>query len=199
MDHTEQSADIATISGSLRTILKSQYHAALEMLGETIERCPEDLWYSTGQTNAFWQVAYHTLFFTHLYMQTDEHAFRPWEQHQANVQHADGIPGPPDPNSTLPLIPDPYTKEQVIAYWRFCVEMVNDAVDAIDLFSSESGFHWYKVPKLEHQIINIRHIQHGAAQLADRLRAAESIGVNWAGARRVKAAGEAPAVSITIQ
>ncbi|OFX13476.1 MAG: hypothetical protein A2V59_04800 [Armatimonadetes bacterium RBG_19FT_COMBO_69_19] len=62
--------------------------------------------------------------------------------------------------------------------------MVDDAVDALDLNDPQSGFSWYKVPKVEHQIVNIRHIQYHQAQLADRLRAATGAGVNWADARR---------------
>jgi hypothetical protein len=60
--------------------------------------------------------------------------------------------------------------------------MVDDAIDALDLHSPESGFSWYRVSKLEHQIVNIRHIQHGAAQLADRLRSAAGVGIDWVGA-----------------
>ena len=62
--------------------------------------------------------------------------------------------------------------------------MVDDAVAALDLHAPESGFSWYKVSKLEHQIINVRHIQHHTAQLADRLRSAADIGISWVGARR---------------
>ncbi len=69
-------------------------------------------------------------------------------------------------------------------YWGFCDEMVDRAVDALDLSSSTSGFHWYRMPKLEHQIVNIRHIQHHTAQLADRLRAERDAGVRWVGGRR---------------
>ncbi len=168
----------------LRTALKSQYHASLAMLRQAIEECPEDLWYSTDQVNAFWQTAYHTLFFAHLYLQPNAAAFRPWEKHQRNVQNDDGIGGPPDPKSSLPLIPDPYTKELVLEYWRVCDNMVDSAVDAFDPLSPESGFSWYKVTKLEHQIVNIRHIQHGAAHLAGRLRATLDVAVDWVGAGR---------------
>src|SRR5262245_64658755 len=91
----------------LRTILKSQYHASLAMLRQTIEKCPDDLWYSKDQINAFWQTAYHTLFFTHLYLQPNDAAFKPWKHHQANVQYEDAIAGKRDPNSTLPLLPEP--------------------------------------------------------------------------------------------
>jgi hypothetical protein len=162
----------------LRTVLKSQYHAALAMLRQALDRCPQDLWYSKDQVNAFWQTAYHTLYFTHLYLQPNEAAFKPWKHHQSGVQHEDGISGPPA-NSTLPLLPEPYTREQVLEYWSFCDAMVDSAVDSFDPMSAESGFHWYKVNKLEHQIINIRHIQIGAAQLAARLRAELNIGLEW--------------------
>jgi hypothetical protein len=165
----------------LESILKSQYHAALAMLREPIDRCPDDIWLSREQINAFWQTAYHTLFFTHVYLLPGKEAFRPWRHHQSEVQHPDGIPGPVDPNSTLPLIPEPYTKQQVLEYWTLCDAMVDDAIEALDLDSPESGFSWYKVSKLEHQIISIRHIQHGAAQLAARLRSSLNIGMDWVG------------------
>ncbi|MEX2541681.1 MAG: DinB family protein [Trueperaceae bacterium] len=168
---------------SFRTVLKSQYHASLEMLREAIELCPDDTWYGREHLNAFWQVAYHTLYFTHLYLQESEEAFRPWEQHQSEVQHEDGISGPPDPDSPLPLMPEPYSREQVLEYWRHCDQMVDRAVDALDLNSPTSGFHWYRLSKLEHQIINVRHVQHHAAQLADRLRAAAGIGIDWVAAK----------------
>jgi hypothetical protein len=166
---------------ALRSVLKSQYHASLTMLGEAIQRCPDKVWSGTDQTNAFWQIAYHALFFTHLYLQPDEAAFCPWEHHQGSVQHPDGIAGPPDPNSSLPLIPKPYAKAEVLEYWTFCDQMIDDAVDKLDLESSQSGFWWYRMSKLEHQFVNLRHIQHHAAQLADRLRSAAGVGIKWVG------------------
>ncbi len=168
---------------ALRDALKSQYHASLAMLNEAIDLCPQEAWFDDEHTNSVWQIAYHTLFFAHLYMQLDEASFRPWEHHQSEVQHPDGIAGPRDPNSPLPLLPNPYTKEQVLDYWRFCDRMVDEWLEAMDLLSPESGFYWYKVSKLEHQIINIRHIQHGVAQITDRVRAAADAGVKWVGAR----------------
>jgi hypothetical protein len=170
----------------LRVSLKSQYHAALTMLRESIERCPDDLWLDDRPKNAFWQIAYHTLFFTHLYLQPRLEAFRPWEGHQGGVQHEDGIAGPADPASALPLIPEPYTKQQTLAYWRHVDTMVDGAVDGLDLSSRESGFHWYEMSKLEHQLVNLRHAQHHLAQLADRLRAANDIGIRWVGGARAR-------------
>lgn len=183
MTSTPETIDAARAAAALATVLKSQYHAALAMLRDAIERCPDALWLDDAPKNAFWQVAYHALFFTHLYLGQDADSFEPWAEHQRDNQNEDGIGGTPDPASTLPLIPRPYSKEQVLRYWMICDQMIDGGVDALDLRRRDSGFHWYKVSKLEHQIINIRHIQHHTAQLSDRLRAAENVGVKWVGAR----------------
>ena len=164
---------------STRAALKSQYHASLAMLRNGVEQCPEDLWDSTGLTNEFWQIAYHALFFTHLYLQPRLEDFIPWPGHQGDVQHEDGIAGPPYPDTNLPLIPDPYSRDEVLTYCDYCIRLVDDAVDLLDLDSSESGFHWYSVPKLEHQLVNLRHLAHHTAQLADRLRNAGAPSLKW--------------------
>jgi hypothetical protein len=152
----------------LRSILKSQYHASLAMLREAIERCPPGEWLSANHKNASWQVSYHALFFAHLYLQRDEAGFRLWKQHRGE---GDGVKG------------EPYTQAQVLAYWEFCDGMVDDAVDALDLDATESGFSWCRLSKLEHQFVNIRHIQHHGAQLIDRVRSAAGVGITWVNAR----------------
>src|SRR5262245_9922774 len=108
----------------LRAILKSQYHATLKMLRQAIEEIPDNVWLSKEHENACWQLAYHTLFFAHLYSQQNEAAFHPWEHEQSEVQNRDAIPNERDPNSKLPLLPKPYTKEEILAYWNFCDEMI---------------------------------------------------------------------------
>lgn len=163
--------------------LKNQYHQALATLREAIERCPNDLWLDTRPTNAFWQVAYHALFFTHFYLGQDAASFQPWAEHQRDNQNEDGIPGDPDPKSSLPLIPRPYSKDQALRYCAIIDAMVDGAVDAMDLSRNESGFH-YRMSKLEHQLVNLRHVQHHAAQLADRLRDALNVHVSWKGGSR---------------
>jgi hypothetical protein len=153
---------------NLRSVLKSQYHASVAMLREAIERCPPEEWLSTAHKNRFWQVAYHALFFAHLYLQRDEAAFKRWEKHRGDDDGTDG---------------EPYSQAEVLEYCNFCDRLVDDAVDALDLDRAESGFHWYRMSKLEHQFVNIRHIQHHAAQLIDRVRSAADVGVRWVGAR----------------
>lgn len=139
------------------------------MLREAIERCPSDEWLNTSHKNAFWQVSYHALFFAHLYLQRDEAAFTVWEKHRGPGV---GIEG------------EPYTQSEALEYWEFCDQMVDDAVDALDLDRTECGFSWYRtMSKLEHQFVNIRHIQHHSGQLIDRVRSVADVGIPWVSSR----------------
>lgn len=179
MTHDDPNTGSAKAAKALRPALKSQYHAALDMLRQTIDQWPQELWNSSGYANPFWHIAYHTLFFTHLYMQPNEAAFRPWEHDREEYWSLGPLPYPPH---RAPRIGEPYTKAEILEYWRVCERMVNDAVDTLDLDALDCGFPWYTMPKAEHQIMNIRHIQHHAGQLSDRVRAATGSGVDWTGA-----------------
>jgi hypothetical protein len=174
MHATAQQSEDQTLDFTVRKALKGQYHAALTMLRQAVERCPAQLW--TSGNPAFWRVAYHTAFFTHLYLQPNEAAFRPWEHCREEYQFLGPVPWPPH---RLPDIGEPYEKAQVLDYLAKCDAMVDAAVDALDLRSCDAGFSWYKMPKLEHQIMNIRHIQNHTSYLGARLRAAGDVGLNW--------------------
>lgn len=159
--------------------LKGQYRAGLAMLEEAVTLLSDDQWANDGHPNSPWQLAYHVLYFTHLYLQRTNTDFVPWPGHQSGVQHEDGIAGRHDENSDLPLLPAPYSRQKVLEYAAFLEARIDGYVDAMDLASPDSGFPWYQVSKLEHQIINVRHLHHHVAQLADRVRAATGRGVRW--------------------
>ena len=164
----------------IKPILASQYHAALKTLKQAIDRCPESLWEQLGpQPVAYWQIAYHALFFTDLYLQIDEHHFKPWVYHQHAFVDLDQAM---TRKGKLPDGLEACSIAQLHEYWQIVDDMVEPCLGQMDIALPESGFHWYKVSKLEHQIIDIRHIQHHAAQLADRLRVGASVGVDWVAA-----------------
>ncbi len=158
----------------IRRALKGQYHAALGMLRQAIELCPEELWNGGPHPVPFWQVAYHTLHATDMYLQPTLEDFRRWEHHREGY---DDLPWPVDSGAKFD---DPYTRAQILEYWRLCDDSADAAVDRLDLDAADCGFPWHKgMPKLEHQLHNIRHIQHHAALLAGRLRAACGTDVRW--------------------
>jgi hypothetical protein len=152
-----------------------QYRASLEMLGQAVAQCPEPLWLAPDYPNKFWHIAYHTLFFTHLYLQTSEAEFRPWLKHKKDYQFLGPRPWAPH---EVPEIGAPYSKEDILEYHQFCLGETAARVPSVDL-DAPSGFHWLPFNKAELQVYNIRHIQHHAGQLIDRLRTAEGIGTPW--------------------
>ena len=162
---------------NIQPALKSQYHAALNTLREAIDKCPPAMWNDPADGfTAFWRVAYHTLFFTHFYLSANEKSFAPWERARPEAQYLGPLFWE---KNRLPKPCDPYTPADIMEYWNFCDRMIDSAVDGLDLASPESGFPWYKMSKLEHQILNIRHIQNHAAALATRLRRGSGVSVGW--------------------
>ncbi len=167
-----------------RAALKSQYHAALKTLQLALEQCPPALWADANDgPAAVWRVAYHTLYFAHLYLSADEGSFVPWAKHR--VQAVDLCAGERSDYADI----TPYTREETLEYWRLCDAMVDSAVDTLDLSAQTSGFSWYSVPKLELQLVNIRHVQHHAAALAARLKMKAGVQVAWVGKGAAYSAG----------
>jgi hypothetical protein len=166
----------------IRPALKSQYHAALWTVRQCIEACPDSMWADPKDGYAaFWRGAYHTLFFTHMYLQKDHASFVPWSKHQEEAEDLGPLNGP---NGQTPKPSVPHSKQEILDYWSICDAMIDPALDAMDLESPTCGFSWYSMGKLEHQLVNLRHIQHHAAALSMRLRLGAGIDVRWVG--RVK-------------
>jgi hypothetical protein len=164
---------------NIESALKSQYHAALKSLRSAIEKCPDGLWNDPADGAApFWRVVYHTLFYAHFYLQQDQESFIPWSKHQEEAIFMDAVPRD---NSRPPKPCRPYTRDELLEYWRSCDDVIDGGVDRLDLAAPQCGFPWYQMPTLEHQIVNIRHIQHHAAALATRLGRTAGIAIEWVG------------------
>jgi hypothetical protein len=164
----------------IKPALKSQYHAGLKTVRLCVEACPEDRWADPrdGYT-AFWRAAYHTLFFTYMYLHAGIDAFQQWPNHKEEAEDLGPFNGP---DGQVPKPATPYTKRELLEFWAVVDAFVDPAVDAIDLGASDCGFPWYKnMGKLEHQFVNLRHIQHHAGALCSRLRIANEILIPWVG------------------
>jgi hypothetical protein len=160
------------------------------MLRGAIERCPDSMWADDSYRNPFWRIAYHALYYAHLYAQPDAESFVPWERHQTGLHDMDDVPAPPEIQELTehphrpPRTGKPLSQQEILRYWEVCDGLVDETIDGLDLGAEASGFSWYPIPKIEHLMVSIRHIQHHAAQLAERLRTACDVGVDWVGARR---------------
>jgi hypothetical protein len=161
---------------NIKNITQSQYLAALEMLKQTIEKCPDELWNKQSDKNKYWHVAYHVIFYAHLYLQPTEEDFHPWEKHREEYQFMGSVHWPPHHELK---IGEPYTKEEVLEYLDFCKQQVVEIVPQLDMHA-ESGFSWLPFSKFELQFYNIRHLQQHTGELAERLGQA-GIDINWVG------------------
>ena len=157
------------------TIVSSQMHAAMKMLRSAIVACPDELWNREADHNPFWVLAYHTLFFAHLYLSPSEDAFEPWDREvQGHAAYGRSHLG----DWTKLTSDDVFTKLDILAYCDHIDGCVAELVESTP-FDAESGFHWLKFSRAEAHLYNLRHIQHHAGQLTDRLRQAAGIGSKW--------------------
>jgi hypothetical protein len=155
----------------IRAALSGQYIAALRMLMNCVELFPDDLWVSGSHPRNPWRIAYHAVFYAHLYLGQDEAGFVPWEK---------GIEDCSDlwEDANAPVRPA-YTREEILGYIDHVIALVEPTIATLDLDSQESGFSWYKdFAKLEHEILSVRHIQGHVGQLSELLMAA-GIDTKW--------------------
>jgi hypothetical protein len=74
---------------------------------------------------------------------------------------------------------DPYSKMEMTEYLTYIDDRLEEAIGSLDLLQEDCGFYWYKVNKMEHQMVNLKHLQHHVAQLLDRIRLHQDLGIGW--------------------
>jgi DinB superfamily len=143
-----------------RQILQGQLGAALTMLKQCIEACPEEHWEGKIANGTFRWVAYHTLFFLDLYLSPSEFAFELRDLHQRGGDEREPIQCPG------------LTKAETLAYAEICREKIADTLsgESPESLQGPSGFSWYKISRGELHICNTRHVQHHTGQLSAYLR-----------------------------
>lgn len=153
----------------LPAVVRSQYRAALAMLQQAVEACPAALWHAPADQPKFWQVAYHALFYTHLYLQPSEADFHPWARHMPAAHDLSAAPA-----AAL------YSPADLLEYLALCRQQVDAHTAHLDP-EAPSGFDWLLFTKLELQFYTIRHIQQHAGELMGRLGANATRALDWVG------------------
>ena len=154
-----------------KKVIKSQYRASLAMLRQAIEKCPDSHWQDMTYRNSFWYVAYHALYFTHLYLQPTEDDLVSWEKDPEKIVSF---------TDRAKVEAAVFSKLDILSYLDFCLVQVEEQVEALNL-EADSGFHWLPFNKLELQFYNIRHIMQHTGELCERLGAHGEIEVGWVG------------------
>jgi hypothetical protein len=163
----------------IRSALKEQYHAALAMLGECIEVCPDDLWTSGTHPRTFWRIAFHAAFYAHLYLMPNEAAFKPWPGRREGIhERLWEEPAYVEPYE-LPEGAESYSQAELLDYVKFIDGLIDKTIDNLDLDTLDSGFSWYKkISKLSHELMSVRHVQGHVGQLSELLMMRD-IDIDW--------------------
>ncbi len=161
----------------LQQTIRSQYHASLEMFKQTVVKCPEAMWDDSRHRNRTWLLAYHALYYTHLYLGPAEADFTPWPGHRDNIHRM----GSPEHQSGTEAA---YSQAEILAYVDYFQDKIDEMVDSLDLASDQSGFHWLPFNKLELQFYNIRHLQQHTGELSERLGQEAGLDIDWVGMKR---------------
>ena len=163
----------------IRSIIRSQFHAALDMFEAAVAAIPDEAWDRPEDVNRTWHVAYHTLFFVHLYLQPTEGDFTPWEKHQEHYNSMGQLPWPPHDK---PEIGEPMSREDILEYLEECRGHVDARTADVDLHA-ESGFPWLPMSKLELQLYSLRHTMQHVGELYERVAKTSGADLPWVGMR----------------
>ena len=157
-----------------QTILH-QFEAALWMLNECIEKCPDDRWCGPSSIIGkyeFWHVAYHTLYCTDYYFARSEAEF------ELTSEFYPGGAGDFEdeyPSRTM-------TREELLRFLQYCLAKLRTALDAETEASlaGPSGFNHKKmVTRSELYLYSMRHVMHHVGMLSAFLRRCGDIDLKW--------------------
>ena len=145
----------------LKTVLTRQYEASLCMLDGCVRRCPAEHWEGKIGNGTFRQVAYHTLFFTDLYLSRAKAALEQREFHRRGGSRRIGA----DPDGGLAQV-------ETLAYLAVCRRKAVEtlAAETLESLQGPSGFSKLRFSRGELHLYNIRHVQHHTGQLSAYLR-----------------------------
>ncbi|MBX2991098.1 MAG: DinB family protein [Bacteroidetes bacterium] len=144
------------MNAEIKEIIWRQFGAAIDMLENAIDACPESLWGKKIGFHEFWYIAFHSVFYLDLYLAETDKGF---------------LPPPPftlDELDERGLLPDRiYTKQQLKEYLTHgrakCRSVILSMTE--DQAKRRCGFDWLDLSVSEVLLYNMRHVQHHAAQL----------------------------------
>ena len=139
-----------------RELIWQQFGAAIDMLGNALHTCPDELWTDGTEYSEFWYIAYHALFWLDLYLSGAVEGFTP------------PAPFTLDELDPAGIIPErPYTKAELQTYLDHCRQKCRATTEALtdERASQHCRFGWGEVSFAELLLYNMRHVQEHAAQL----------------------------------
>jgi hypothetical protein len=158
------------MSEKIQDVLQFQFAASLQMLGNAIFACPDEVWGDEISYYEFWYYAYHTIFWTDFYLSNmPEEEFAPPAPFTLGEFEADVLP------------PRVYKKGELLEYLEFVTSKCRNYISSL---SNESMMQHLKIGRRDYSLLewllyNMRHVQHHAAQLNLLLRQRTDAAPNW--------------------
>jgi hypothetical protein len=163
-------SDARLVDPAWRRALASQFGAAIDMLANAIRAFPAEVWGDRARRPEPWYLAYHTIFWLDLYLHGPVESFRP--------------PAPfgleeLDPAGVLPE--RVYTQGGLLEYLARCRQKCIATIESLaeERAAQRLRYGWGEATVLELLLYNMRHVQHGAAQLNLILREATDFAPRW--------------------
>ncbi len=148
-------------------MLWSQFGAAIDMLENAAEALPEKFWDDDSQS---WYLVYHTLFWLDCYLDDSLKVFSPPPPFTMAEADPAGV------------MPDrAYSKIELLDYLEHCRKKCRTTLLSLtdDLAKRPSSFERLGLTVAELHLYNMRHVQHGAAQLNLTLRKKTNAAPGW--------------------
>ena len=140
----------------IKKIIWHQFGAAIDMLENAMNACPDENWGDRIGFSEFWYIAFHALFYLDLYLSKSDKGFTPPSPFTLDEMDERGI------------LPDRvYTKQELIKYLLHGREKCRSVISSLteEQSNERCGFDWLDLSVAEVLLYNMRHVQHHAAQL----------------------------------
>ena len=154
----------------MKKIIWSQFGASIKMMENAIKACPDELWGDRTQNPEYWYLVYHTLFWMNFYLTDSPDDFTPLTPFTLSELDPEG------------LLPERvYTRTELLTYLE---HGRNKFKNIIEKLTDETANKHYKYGSVEMSfgellLYNMRHVQHGTAQLNLILRQKTDSAPGW--------------------
>ena len=162
---------------TLRTILWGQFGAAIDMLGNALQECPDSLWRERlwnhpnepAGFSEFWYLAYHALFWLDFYLSGSVEGYAPPAPFTLSEFDSAGFPD------------KVYSKGELQTYLAYCRRKCQTTIETLtdEKASQLCKFGRREFSFAELLLYNMRHVQEHAAQLNMLLGQKEIAVTGW--------------------
>lgn len=154
----------------IKIYLLSQFSAAIKMLENAIDLCPQDVWNQKNDFFDFWYISYHTIFWLDFYLTPIPENFQPYLNFGLTELDPEGI-----------LPERVYSKDELKVYLEHCKEKSKSVILKLDKQVADNSYKFgtLEIPFYELILYNMRHIQHHTGQLNLILRQQINSAPKW--------------------